>query len=381
MRIVFDMGVFYLLFVEGKVHTFEVARRSSKIGIIGSKLVPFNEAYANQMRVLSEKLDAKIITCDDVGWVPFKKMGRYFVVNTKFLMQRAPVLSFVNGLFFYLIVKLYERRFSTIILSAGVESEFLKYLNLKKCIPIISTIDDEAKAKKFASEIAPKLKKIIVQNRRVKDKLISCGVDSDKIHFMYPIVDLNEFRYTKPPSLNEFKILFASAPNVENPHENNFEVKGVPLLLEAFKEFIKEEDAILYIVWRGKYNSELYQMIKRLDLKEHVEVIDGVVDMPEMYAKTHITVIPFLNLWRSPEIPLSAVESLACGRPVVTTDVGKIAEIVKTYRCGCVAKPSKDDFLLALKECKKKYKIYQRNCVGVADDLFSFDADKLRWDR
>jgi len=49
-----------------------------------------------------------------------------------------------------------------------------------------------------------------------------------------------------------------------------------------------------------------------------------------------------LNLKWSPEIPLSAVESMACGRPVVTTDVAEIAEIVKKYKCGFVSKPDKN---------------------------------------
>ncbi|NMX21763.1 hypothetical protein C5S30_04895 [ANME-1 cluster archaeon GoMg4] len=118
-------------------------------------------------------------------------------------------------------------------------------------------------------------------------------------------------------------------------------------------------------------------MINRLDLKEHVEVIDKVVDMPEMYAKMHVTVVPFLNLWRSPEIPLSAVESLACGRPVVATDVGEIAELVQKYRCGCVAKPLKNEFLMVLKECKRNYEVYQGNCRGVGKYLFGLDLDKM----
>lgn len=353
-------------------------RQNSKIRIVGNRLVPFNEAYANQMRVLSEELDAEVITCNDIGWIPFRRTGRYFVVNTKFLMKNTPVLSFINGVFFYTFLKFKERKFDRIILSAGVESEFLKYLNLKKCIPIISTLDDEAKAKKFASEIAPKLKKIIVQSRGVKDKLISYGVESDKIHFMYPIVDLNKFRYTEPPSLTEFKILFASAPNVESANENNFEAKGVPLLLEAFKEFAESEDARLYIMWRGKHNKELHEKIKELELADKVEIINGVVNMPEWFAKTHITVIPYLNSWRSPEIPLSAVESLACGRPVVATDVLEIAELVQRCKCGCVAEPRKDDFLMALNECRINYAEYQRNCRGIAGGLFSSDADRLK---
>jgi glycosyltransferase involved in cell wall biosynthesis len=78
-----------------------------------------------------------------------------------------------------------------------------------------------------------------------------------------------------------------------------------------------------------------------------------------------------------PEIPLSAVESLACGRPVVTTEVLEIAEIVKEYQCGCVAKPVKEDFISALVECKKNYALYQANCRRVAEELFNCDEIPL----
>lgn len=158
-----------------------------------------------------------------------------------------------------------------------------------KALEIIENCKDNEK-------FAPRLKGVIAQSERVRRQLIDIGVNPSKIHLLYPIVDLNDFKYAESQSLNEFKILFASASNVEDPNENNFEAKGVPLLLEAFKEFIKEEDAILYIVW-GK----IYQMINRLDLEDHVEVIDKMVGIPEMYAKTHITVLPFKTSWRSPE--------------------------------------------------------------------------------
>lgn len=352
-----------------------------KIGIIGGGLAPhFNEAMANQMHLLSKKLNAQVITCNDIGLLPFKKVKQYFIVNTKFIMNGTPLLSFINGAVLYAIIKLYERKFDVIIIPGGIDSEFLNYLDLKKCIPIVTSIpfineNIENKIKK----IVPKVRGIIAQSNRTKNQLISMGINPSKITLIYPLIDLSKFKYSEPPPLNKFKILFASSPNLEVAGEDNFRDKGVPLLLDAFKEFIKEENALLYILWRGKYNKELYQMINRLDLKDHVKVIDGVVDMPEMYAKTHVTVIPFLNLWRSPEIPLSAVESLTCGRPVVTTDVGEIADVDREYKCGCVANPVKEDFLMALNKCKRDYQLYQRNCRGTTESLFRLDADKLRW--
>ncbi|HJH26343.1 MAG TPA: hypothetical protein C5S37_06090 [Methanophagales archaeon] len=342
-----------------------------KIGVIGGGLAPyFNEAMANQMYILSKKLNAQVITCNDIGLLPFKKMGQYFIVNSKFIMNETPFLPFINGALLYAITKLYGRKFDVIIIPNGLDSVFLNYLDLKKCVLVVSAIPFiNGNVEKRIKKIGSKLRGIIAQSKRTKEQLVETGVGPDKIRVMYPLIDLSKFKYSEPPPLNKFKILFASSPNLEVAGEDNFRDKGVPLLLESFKEFIKGEDAILYIVWRGKYNKALCQLINRLDLEDHVEVIDNVVEMPEMYAKVHVTVIPFLNLWRSPEIPLSAVESLACGRPVVATDIGEIAELVQRYKCGCVAKPVKDDFLKSLILCKKNYSSFQINCRKATEDL------------
>jgi len=338
-----------------------------RIGIIGGGLAPYlNEAMANQMRLLSKKLNADVITCNDIGWLPFKKMGQYLIVNSRFIFRKTPILSFINGAILYAIVKLYEKKFNTIIIPGGIESEFLRYLNPEKCIPIVTSvpfINDDIRNK--IRERAPKLKRIIVQSKKTRNQLMDMGIDPKKITLMYPLIDLSKFKYSEPPPLDEFRILFASSPNLEVPGEDNFRDKGLPLLLEAFKEFAGDNSAKLYIVWRGKYNEQLYKKISELNLEKDVKAINGIVNMPEMYANAHVTVIPLLNLWSSPEIPLSAVESLACGRPVVATDVGGIAEIVKAHECGCVVKPLNDDLLRGLKEIKKSYLKYQKNCEKV----------------
>ena len=354
-----------------------------KIGIVGDALAPhFNEAYANQMHLLSQELKASVLTCNNLGFLPFKKMGQYLIINARFLREerRNPLFSLLNGAFFYPFVKLFERRFDIIYLSAGINSGFLPFLDLKKCIPIINVLpfshDDET-AKTFAGKFAPKMPAIIAQSRRVKERLISMGIEPQKIHLVYPWVDSSRFKYSEPPNIEEFRILFASAPNIESSREDLFAEKGLVLLLESLAEFSKHHKASLCLLWRGKYNKALYRKIKELNLESRVEVINKTADTPPLYAQAHITVIPFLTLSGSPEIPLSAVESLACGRPVVTTNVPEIAEIVGEYQCGCVAKPVKEDFLSALVECNRNYPVYQGNCRRVAEELFN--SNDIPW--
>jgi len=354
-----------------------------KIGIVGDALAPyFNEAYANQVRLLSQELKAPVLTCNNLGFLPFKKMGQYLIINTRFLREEKPnpFLRLVNGAFFYPFVKLFERRFDTIYLSAGINSGFLPFIDLKKCVPIISKLpfsNEDEVARDFTGKFAPRLPAIIAQCHRVEERLISMGIERQKVHLIYPWVDSSRFKYSEPSDTEEFKILFASAPNMERKCEDLLVEKGVVLLLESFAEFSKHHKASLCLLWRGYNNDALHRKIKDLNLESRVEVINRVVDTPPLYARANITVIPFLTLSGSPEIPLSAVESLACGRPVVTTNVPEIAEIVEKYKCGCVARPVKEDFLAALVECKRNYSKYQANCRRVAEELFSLDVKTL----
>ena len=347
-----------------------------KLGGIGARIAPpFNEADANQMYILSKELNGSILTFDDIGHVPFKKMEQYFIVNMKYFIKKIPILSFINCVFFYIIAKLYERNLDLLYLPARIDDKFLDYLNLKKCIPIMTAIPftGDKCVEKFVKKVAPKLPAIIAQSNTVKNQLIDLGIDSNKIYLIYPLIDLKKFKNTVPQNLNTFKILFASAPLTED----NFEGKGVSLLLESFKDFVEYNDTELYIVWRNVCIDKLYDKISELKLGDYVEVIDDFVSMSEMYAKSHITVIPYKNLKMSPEIPLSAVESMACGRPVVTTDIAEIAEIVNAHNCGVVSKPMKNNFTVALKECKRNYKWYQKNCRKTAEELFRLNIGKF----
>jgi len=362
----------------------ENSKLSQKIGIVGDALAPyFNEALANQMRLLSRELNVPVLTCNDIGFAPFKRMDNYLIVNGKFLREdsRKPLLSLLNGAFFYPFLKLFEKRHAVIILSGGINSGFLSHSKLEKCVLVMNSLPfskESKEAKEFAQKFAPRLKGIVAQSKRIKEKLLQIEVEAKRIHLIYPWVDLNKFKPTEPPPLDEFRILFASAPNAEIPGENIFEEKGIPLLLEAFNEFAEEHKARLRLLWRGYYNNALARKIKELDLGDKVEVVNEIVDTSKFISESHIIVIPFLNTRRSPEIPLSAVESLACGRPLIATSVVEIAEIIQEHECGCVSGSSKDELAASLRECFQDYHFYQRNCHRTAHKIFSADFGPLR---
>ena len=352
---------------------------SQRIGIVGDALAPrFNEACAKQMRLLSQELNAPVLTCADIGLAPFKKLERYFIVNGRYLREdcRRPILTWANGAFFYPFLKLFERKRDAIVLSGSVNSGFLPYLDLRKCTLIINSLPfsvDDPEAHRFAERVAPRLGAAVAQSKRVRDGLLGMGLDAPRVRLAYPWVDLEALRPTEPPPLDEFRILFASAPNAEMPGRRIFEDKGIPLLLEAFRTLASRDRAVLRLLWRGYHRQDLWAKIRELHLEDSVEVVDRVADVSEFLSDSHIVVVPFRGTRRSPEMPLSAIEALACGRPVVSTDVAEIAEVVQTHECGAVARPEVADLATALEQAMKEFWRYQGNCRRVAEDMFKPD--------
>lgn len=330
-----------------------------KIGIIGGALAPlFNEAMANQIKILSKRYDIPVITCNDLGWRPFLRHGRYTIINSKFLIRRTPVLSLLNGAFLYLVIRYYGQVFDRIILPGGPESEFLKYLNPGKCIPIVTSTEYQTAAKsECMREKYQEFLFLLVQGEKIRSQILLFGVPQDRICFIFPVLDNETFFLAPPPqNMSPFRILFASAPNLILPGEDNYSDKGVPLLLHAFKKFQSAvPDSELIIIWRGKCTERLMADIRKLNLQDSIEVIDRIVEMPGMYEKVHASVLPYKNLNRSPEFPMSAIESIYRGRPVISTDVPELSQLITEFRCGSVSKPTPENLADAIYDCYVHY--------------------------
>ncbi len=105
------------------------------------------------------------------------------------------------------------------------------------------------------------------------------------------------------------------------------EEKRIDLILKAFKEIeAGNKDSLLLLVGAGKDEAALKQLADTLSL-DHViwRPVAARIEMSLLLAAADATVIA-----SSQEgLPTIAMESLACGTPVVSTPVGIVPEIVK----------------------------------------------------
>ena len=119
--------------------------------------------------------------------------------------------------------------------------------------------------------------------------------------------------------------------------------KGVGYLIEAFSR-VREKipGAHLVLVGEGPEKSAIEDMIKNLYLQSSVTLIDYLdnAELPGIYKNSDLFVLPSLM----EGVPRTILEAMACGVPVVTTDLPHLVNIIDG--AGLVV-PPKDPALLS----------------------------------
>ncbi|HEY77509.1 MAG TPA: glycosyltransferase family 1 protein [Dehalococcoidia bacterium] len=127
-------------------------------------------------------------------------------------------------------------------------------------------------------------------------------------------------------------------------------IKGLDLLLRALT-YLKDEPGLRLLIVGGDIHSRdevarLQQLSRDLKISDLVTFTGSVkqTELPAFYSAADVCVIPSY----SESFGLVALESLACGTPVVATRVGGMEEIIRQGETGYVVK-NNDPHLLAEK--------------------------------
>jgi L-malate glycosyltransferase len=115
------------------------------------------------------------------------------------------------------------------------------------------------------------------------------------------------------------------------------QAKAQDQLLRAFAMVQRSFPASrLLMVGAGPLESDLRELAHRLDLAEQVVFLGGRSDVPDLLAASDLFVLSSSH----EGLPITILEAMAAGRPVVTTDVGGCAEAVEHEATGFVVPPA-----------------------------------------
>lgn len=175
--------------------------------------------------------------------------------------------------------------------------------------------------------------RVICYTDEEREEMKKLGVDSKKICVIHNGIDTGLFTPgANPKGFGRLLWIGRFVPG-----------KGVDYLINAFSEAVKEKPWLtLTMIGSGPGLKDVRDKIKILGLGEKIHIKEFVpnMEMPAIYQNADIFVLPSLM----EGVPRTILEAMACGLPIICTDLPQLRHIVD--QCGTMV-PVKDSKSLA----------------------------------
>jgi glycosyltransferase involved in cell wall biosynthesis len=176
---------------------------------------------------------------------------------------------------------------------------------------------------------------IIVTNKKQLKFSPFLGDYIEKIKIIPPGVDTQKFKPTKIEK-EENSLFFLSVLDMFH------EYKGLNYLLEALKIVKKEiKDVKLTVGGEGELTDYYKSLSHQLGLQNNVDFIGYVPDseLVKQYNRSELFVLPSYSAEQE-GFGIVLLEAMACGLPVVTTDIAGVSEEIEKRYAGAVIRPA-----------------------------------------
>ena len=207
----------------------------------------------------------------------------------------------------------------------------------------------------------------------LKNKLIEFyEIEAKKIFVIPNILDTNHFKPLNRLNKNKEFILL---------HVGRFDrAKGVETLIKSFIYLSKKIKNLRLINIGQPYGSaykNCMELIEKENLSDKVTFTGFVKydDLPTYYAQSDIVVVPS-QIYES--FSYTVAQGMACGKPVIASNIGGIPETIDYERAGKLFRPGDvDDLSMEIENLysdKKAMINIARNARSFAINTFSIDA-------
>ncbi len=194
--------------------------------------------------------------------------------------------------------------------------------------------------------------KLIAISQNVKRSLIKTGFKEADITFLPPVIDTTQFN----PKINRYRKREELKVAKETPlvlYCGNWAGwKGIDVLLEGMVHVLKDSPEVKLVTawgeayhWYDERKAAIRQKIQDLHLGKNIIELGIIKDIENLMASCNVFMAPFLNTDGVADYPVSILEAMACGTPVVATKVGGIPEIINHEQNGLLVMPGNPDEL------------------------------------
>ncbi|MEN3056813.1 MAG: glycosyltransferase family 4 protein [Candidatus Methanosuratincola petrocarbonis] len=166
-------------------------------------------------------------------------------------------------------------------------------------------------------------RRIIAVSKAVKEELIKHYSFKGIVNVIPNGIDVEMFKPDKKKKDNRKRVIFSG---------RLVAIKGPQLVIEAIPYVLRNHrDTIFTFIGAG--NKEPYERMLRekgISKNNYEFYYSEYPNMPKFYNSGDILVLPSLL----ESFPMSIIEAMACGLPVVASDVGDVAELIKDGKTG-----------------------------------------------
>lgn len=176
------------------------------------------------------------------------------------------------------------------------------------------------------------------------------------------------------------RFLYLGGFHTWDSRDGTYNLKGEHTLLDAWRRIEKKISSVsLAIGGPGVYQDKLQQWKTTLTKPQNVFCINSLnpSEVPDFIRSSDVVIIPSLN----EGLPNIAKEALACGRPVLGTNVGGIPEVVDNGKTGLIIPPNDPESLAAgikwFYDNRDQINIMGNNGRNQMIQLFSWEQYKI----
>jgi len=229
----------------------------------------------------------------------------------------------------------------------------------------------------IGKQVLKEADKIIVVSNATRDYVLRLGADPNKVEVLHNGVDLNRF---KPLSgvKDEMrkKLGISKDASVVLTVRRLVYKNGIDTLLESAEIAVKRNPKLLFVVvGKGPDFEEVKERITRLGMQRNFRLTGFVSDedLPFYYNVADLFALPSKS---GEGLPLVALEAMACGLPVIATNVGGTLEVMSKDYGKLVPPNSPDSLAEALVEfARKDLAVQKKNLRTMMEQKYSWDKN------
>jgi glycosyltransferase involved in cell wall biosynthesis len=171
--------------------------------------------------------------------------------------------------------------------------------------------------------------KIIVVSKATLKYVVNLGAEPEKVEVIHNGVDVEKFRPDdERRAKTREKLQIPQDACVALTVRRLVYKNGIDTLIESARKVVREKSNFLFlVVGTGPDQAEVGSRVKAYGMERNFRLLGFVhdEDLPSYYNAADLFVLPSKS---GEGLPLVTLEAMACGLPIIATDVGGIREIV-----------------------------------------------------